>query len=376
MKIKDFGVEIWMDTYENHCKYNIAETCVDSISLHELERFALREGDLLSQMYDMRLGYGEIPGRKAFREGVAGLYRTVSPDQVLTTNGAAGANFLAHYALLEPGDEIIVVVPTYQQHYSIPESLGAHVKTIALQKNLGFSLDLEELKEMTTSKTKFICINNPNNPTGALMDEATLTRIVEIARAVGAYILCDEVYRYMSHDGAYQESIVDLYEKGISTGSMSKVFSLAGLRLGWIVGPKEVIDKAYGVRHYSIISVGMLDELVGAFALKYKDAILRRNQKIVCENSKLLDAWIRDEPRMNYIRPAAGTIALLYYDMNISSTDFCKRLLEDTGVLLTPGDCFDMGQCVRIGYAYNQSQLQNGLSALTAYLRQYDNGHA
>lgn len=372
MNIKPFGVERWMDLYETTCKFNIAETCVDSISLKELEGLTGESGALDEVLKKTRITYGEIPGRKAFREGVASLYREVNPDRILSTNGAIGANFLALYTLVNPGDEVVVIIPTYQQHTSIPESLGARVKTVCLKRENGFLPDLQELREAVSTETKLICFNNPNNPTGALIDTAMLQDIVEISRGCGAYLLCDEVYRHLNHDGEYPTSVVDIYDKGISTGSMSKVFSMAGLRLGWLVAPKEIIEAAYDVRHYNMISCGILDELIGAYALKHKGRILQRSRRIVQENIEILDAWVAQEPRITYVRPKAGTTALLYYDMAMSSTDLCHELMAAEGVMLTPGDCFDMGRCLRIGYAFSSKELEAGLEALGRHLRKYD----
>ncbi|WP_037961639.1 aminotransferase class I/II-fold pyridoxal phosphate-dependent enzyme, partial [Streptomyces violens] len=137
--------------------------------------------------------------------------------------------------LVEPGDHIVAVVPTYQQHYSIPDSYGARVDHLTLREEHGWLPDLDELDRLVTPETKLIAVNNPNNPTGALIDAAGLTRIAKIADRVGAWVLCDEVYRGVDQDGdGFTASIADLYERGISTGSMSKPYSLAGLRLGWI----------------------------------------------------------------------------------------------------------------------------------------------
>lgn len=372
MKIKPFGVEEWMDLYETKCTYNIAETCVDSLSFVELEKLLGLDSTFRDSLLNMRLTYGEIPGSQSFREGVSTLYKNVNPENILSTNGAIGANFLALFTIVEPGDEVVSIIPTYQQHYSIPETLGADVKIVKLKMENKFVPDLEELKKTVTPKTKLICMNNPNNPTGALMDEALLMEIVKIAREADAYLLCDEVYRHLNQEEEYAPSIVDLYEKGISTGSMSKVFSLAGLRLGWLVAPPEIIKKAYDMRHYNIISCGMIDEAISAKALEHKDKILERNLGIVRNNIKVLDAWVEQEPRITYIRPKAGTTALLYYDMDIGSTDLCHKLMEEEGVMLVPGDCFDMGKCLRIGYAFNQEELTEGLEALGRCLRKYD----
>ncbi|WP_211259883.1 aminotransferase class I/II-fold pyridoxal phosphate-dependent enzyme, partial [Streptomyces violens] len=139
--------------------------------------------------------------------------------------------------LVEPGDHIVAVVPTYQQHYSIPDSYGARVDHLTLREEHGWLPDLDELDRLVTPETKLIAVNNPNNPTGALIDATGLTRIAKIADRVGAWVLCDEVYRGVDQDGdGFTASIADLYERGISTGSMSKPYSLAGLRLGWITG--------------------------------------------------------------------------------------------------------------------------------------------
>lgn len=372
MKIKPFGVEQWMDLYETSCTYNIAETCVDSLSLRELEELIGSENYFVENLLDKRLTYGEIPGSDYFRRGVASLFKDVDTENILSTNGAIGANFLALFTLIEPGDEVVSIIPTYQQHYSIPEALNANVKIVKLKKENNFLPDLDELKAAVTKNTKLICMNNPNNPTGALMTESQLMDIVNIAKEADAYILCDEVYRHLNHEDGYASSIVDLYDKGISSGSMSKVFSLAGIRLGWLVAPKEVIEKAYDMRHYNIISCGMLDEAIAAKALENKEKIFERNHKIIRDNIEILDKWVENEPHITYVRPRAGTTALLYYDMDISSTELCHDMMEQDGIMLVPGDCFNMGNSLRIGYAFNAEELEEGLNALSKYLRKFD----
>ncbi|MFC8511795.1 aminotransferase class I/II-fold pyridoxal phosphate-dependent enzyme [Streptomyces sp. NPDC057257] len=127
--------------------------------------------------------------------------------------------------------------PTYQQHYSIPDSHGARVDLRTLREENGWLPDLDELDRLVTPDTKLIAVNNHNSPTGALINEAGLSRIAEIADRVGAWVLCDEVYRGVDQDGdGLTTSIADLSARGISTGSMSKPFSLAGLGLGFCAG--------------------------------------------------------------------------------------------------------------------------------------------
>jgi aspartate/methionine/tyrosine aminotransferase len=371
MKIRDFGVEIWMNRYENHCELNLAETCVESLTVAELLDMAGKRDDILAELLPMKLTYGAIEGSERLRGLIAGMYDKQAIENVVVTHGAIGANALVHETLVEPGDRVISVLPTYQQHYSIPESFGADVHLLKLTAEQGFLPDLEALRRLATPGTKLICLNNPNNPTGALMDRDFLLRVVEIARGCGAWILCDEVYRGTDQEGdGMTASIADLYEKGISTGSMSKTWSLAGLRLGWIVGPKALLQAVSIHRDYNTISVGMLDDHFAAIALENRDKILARSHAITRHNLAILAAWVDGEPLISWVKPKSGTTALLKYDLPMSSETFCTRLLESTGVMLTPGSAMDMEGHLRIGYTNGEEVLQEGLQRISAFLRE------
>ena len=371
MKIRPFAVEEWMNAYETGARCNIAETCVNSISVDELFQLCGEDSTAFWKQFSARrLTYGDIEGAPAFREGICRLYKTLKPEEVVTTHGAAGANHHVFYSLVEPGDRVISIMPTYQQLYSIPESYGAEVRLLNLTPENGYLPALEQLRELAVPGTKLICINNPNNPTGALMSTELLREIVEIAKSVDAYVLCDEVYRHLTQEDVWCESIVDLYEKGISVSSMSKVFSLAGLRLGWIATHDEALRKAIlSHRDYNHISCGMFDEALAAVALRHSDVILERNRGIVRENLSVLDAWVQSEPRIHYQKPQAGTTALVYYDYAPDSYTFCTRMYHETGAFVTPGDCFEQPKSMRIGYTSDVQTLKDGLAAISAFLR-------
>ena len=374
MKIAPFAVEQWMNAYETGCRYNLAETCVASLTIGELlgladeGRPAQRES-LLEELLPLKMTYGEIQGSRRLRVAIARLFETRGPDDVLVTHGAAGANALVYQALVSAGDEVVSVVPTYQQHYSIPESLGADVRHLQLRPEKGYLVDPDELRALVTPATKLIAFTNPNNPTGSLMNETLLREIVAIAAEADAYILSDEVYRGTSQESdALGPSVTDLYPRGISVGSMSKAFSLAGIRLGWICGPREAIHAAEIHRDYNTISVGIVDDLLASIALEHKDRILARSRRIVRENLATLDRWIQSEPSVTYVRPQAGTTALLKYGVDMPSRELCLRLLEETGVLFVPGEAFDVEGCVRIGYANNHDVLEGGLQEVSRFL--------
>lgn len=370
MYIKPFEVEEWMNKYETGAKYNIAETCADSISVDELfEMTGEDKEEFFKNFCAKRLTYGAIEGNPKLKEGICSLYHTIKPENIVTTHGASGANHHIFYSIISPGDRVISIMPAYQQLYSIPESYGANLKIINLKSENNYLPDLNELKSLAVQGTKLICINNPNNPTGALMDKTLLMDIIDIAKSVDAYVLCDEVYRHLTQEDGWCESIVDLYEKGISVSSMSKVFSMAGVRLGWIVThDMAVVKSCFSHRDYNLVSCGMFDEALSAVALRHSDVILDRNRTLVRKNLYILDNWINSEKHFSYIKPMAGTTALVYYDFDIPSYEFCKQLYYKTGAFVTPGDCFEQPKSIRIGYACNEQVLIDGLKVISQFV--------
>ncbi len=373
MRIADFGVEIWMNRWEARCRYNLAETCVDSVTVAELLAIAgMDDAELAAELAPMRLGYGAIEGSDRLRAAIAALYRTATPDRVLVAHGAIGANHLVYEALVEPGDVVVSVVPTYQQHVAVPESLGAEVRQVRLRESEGWRLDLDELAAAARG-AKLISITNPNNPTGALLAPDALARIAAIAGRDGAWILADEVYRGLDQDGAgTSPSFADLYPRTIAIGSMSKAFSLAGLRLGWVIAPPDVLEAVSRHRDYSVISVSMVDDLLAAIALEHADAMLERNREIVRGNLAVLDGWVAEEPRITYVKPVAGTTALLRFSAPMTAEALCTRLMEAEGVLFVPGSAFDTEGVVRIGYANDPAVLTSGLERTSAFLATLD----
>lgn len=369
MEIREFGVEIWMNEFENDCEFNLAETCVDSLTIAQLIEISGKNDAVMSDLAAMKMTYGAIDGSDRLRAAICALYQGQLRENIIVTHGTIGANALIYQALVSRGDHVISVLPTYQQHYSIPESIGAQMGILPLREDNGFLPDLDELAAMVRPDTRLIAINNPNNPTGALMDRKMLMRVVEIARSCGAYILCDEVYRGTDQDGdGSTVSVADLYEKGISTAGMSKAFSLAGLRLGWIAGPVEVIKAVSIHRDYNTISVGVVDDYFATMALEASDKILARSRAITRANLAMLDVWIEGEVSMSYVKPKSATVALIKYDFDMPSQDFCRVLLQQTGVMLTPGSAMDMEGYVRIGYANEGAVIAAGLKKLSGFL--------
>ncbi len=366
MWIEPFGVEQWMNAGETRCTFNLAETCVASLTLGELMTLAGANDTLPGALAALRLTYGAIPGSEALRAAIAARHPGQGPENVLVTHGTIGANHMVYQALIEPGDHVVSIVPTYQQHTAIPRSLGATVTELALTEEAGWLPDLDRLDALVKDGTRVIALTNPNNPTGALIGAEDLARIVAIAERAGAWILCDEVYRGTEREAPPTPPIAALTPRGISTGGMSKAYSLAGLRLGWIVAPQEVLTACEVHRDYTTISVGMIDDHLATLALGVADRILARGRGITAANLAALDDWIARQP-LTYLRPAAGTTALLRYDGGAPSRDLCERLLAETGVLLTPGSALGIEGHLRIGFGNPVEEFAAGLAAMDGF---------
>lgn len=341
MKIAGFKIEEWMNKYEASAAYDLTTTCIAPLSINELP--------FSDEIFNLKLGYGDITGSERLKSAIGNLYE--KQHHITVTHGAIGANQLVFLSLLEAGDEVVSIVPTYQQHYSIPESLGCNVKLYFLKEENHWLPDLEELDKMLSPKTKLLCLNNPNNPTGAVIPDWMLEEIVKIAERKNIWILSDEVYRGLNLIGKpYSKSIADIYEKGISVGSMSKTYSLPGLRVGWIAGRADIINEINHQRQYNTISISALDDYFAAVALENKEFISERNFKIMTNGLSVLNSWLNKTPKVRCILPKGGTTVLLNYNRDIPSRELCKNLQRDTGVALLPGETLEMEGYVRLGY--------------------------
>lgn len=369
MKIENFKVEEWFNKYEKDAVYDLADTCVESLSINELLEISGGREEHIKKIFGTKLNYGEIHGSIELKKAICTLYNNKCLENITVTHGAIGANHLVMLTLVEPKDKVVSIIPTYQQHYSIPKSFGGRVHYLYLKEENNWLPSLEELENIVGQDTKLICMNNPNNPTGAVIPDDMLHKIVKIAEKSNAYILCDEVYRGLNHEGnPFSVSISDIYDKGISTGSMSKVFSLAGLRLGWIVANKEIISEINHQREYNTISVGIIDDYFATLAIQNKDKIIKRNLDKIAVGKKILTDWANKESKVHLITPKGGTTAFVKYDADIPSCELCKKLQEETGVMILPGETLEAEGYLRIGYGNNFEQLKKALNIFSEWL--------
>ena len=372
MRIDTFKLEEWMNLYCPNAKYDLTTTCINPLSIRDLVNICEITSKL--DIFETKLSYGEIQGSIRLKNAIKNLYTNQSLKNITITHGAIGANQLVYESLLEKGDDVLVFIPTYQQHYSIPKALGANVNFLVLKEENKWIPNLKDLESKLTKRTKIICLNNPNNPTGSVIPDNILEKIVEIAKNNNSWILADEVYRGLTFsENPYSKSIADIYEKGISVGSMSKTYSLPGLRVGWVCTREDLISEINKHREYNTISISPLDDYFSAIALENKEKIARRNFQIIKNGLNILNNWLNEEIYIKIIPPQGGTTVLARYKKDIPSKTLCREIFTKTGVLLLPGETMEMEGYVRIGFCAEPEALTTGLKEFSSFIRKIKN---
>src|SRR6202789_39300 len=229
MQIQPFELERWQSIWENKVELNISESGVHPLTTSEL----VPDAAALQEILDVPQYYPQTNGSEELRSRIAELYPGAAAENVLVTCGGSEANYVSTWSLIEPGDEVVFMMPNYMQIAGVARAMGATVKPLWLREALDWGINVDDLPRVVTPKTKLIAICNPRNPTGAVLrDEIAAGGLVGGAK-VGAWIISDEVYRGAEFDGELTETMWGGYERMLCTAGLSKAFSLPGLRTGW-----------------------------------------------------------------------------------------------------------------------------------------------
>jgi aspartate/methionine/tyrosine aminotransferase len=366
MKLEPFAMERMQSTYENHVDYNLSESGVHPLTLREL----VDDPGALESLLAETLRYTQSNGTVALRSQIASMYPGATPDHVQVTNGGAEANYITTWHLVEPGDEIVMMAPNYMQTRGLARGFGATVKEWRLtggSQGQPWRVDIAALEQLVTPRTKLIIICNPNNPTGARFDAGDLDRIAAIASCNGSWILSDEIYRGAELDGRETPSIWGRHDRVIVTSGLSKAYALPGLRIGWIVGPPEVVATLWSYHDYTTISPGALSDALARRALNpaRRTQILARTRRILNENFPVIAQWLDSHGGLfSYAPPDAGAIVYVRYHHDMNSTELVTKLRLEKSVLIVPGDHFGMDGYLRIGFGDETNYLRSGLDRL------------
>jgi aspartate/methionine/tyrosine aminotransferase len=363
-RFQPFDMERMMSKWENVVEYNLSESGVQPITIRELAN----DPAVVEELLNTQLHYAQANGIIELREHIAALYPGATPDNVLVTVGCAEANFIAIQTLLTAGDEMVMMLPNYMQIWGVAHNFGVRVRAFHLEEERGWAPDLDELNDAVSERTRLIAICNPNNPTGYILTETEMDAIVTAAGRVEAWLLADEVY-----SGA--ERLTDIqtlsfwgrYDKVLAMNSLSKAYGLPGLRIGWMVGPTDVVDEI-GARHeYTTISATMLANKLAAIALspQVRPRLIQRARDYIRRGFPILDGWLEShEGIFTLIPPQAAAIAFPRYHLDINSTELVERLIHEKSVFIVPGDHFGLDHFLRISFGLPPDYLRAGLDRI------------
>lgn len=364
MRLEPFAMERMQSTWENLVDFNLSESGVRPLSPRDL----LVEPDALEALLDQPLVYTQSNGTVALREAIAALYPGATADHVQVTNGGSEANYITTWRLVEPGDEVVMLLPTYMQTWGVARAFGATVREWRMveDRQAGrWRADLDALAALVTERTKLIVLCNPNNPTGARLTDADLDRVAAAADRVGAWVMADEIYRGAELDGQATPTMWGRGERVIVTNGLSKAYGLPGLRIGWVVGAPDLVASTWSYHDYITIGPGALSDRLARAALvpATRQALLARTRGILRANLPVLESWLRAHGDLfSWTPPEAGAICYVRYAHAINSTALVTRLREEKSVLLVPGDHFGMDHYLRIGFGEAPEYVTEGLA--------------
>ncbi len=366
MKINAFRIERYFAKHEFSAKYLLCSSDAESRTIQEVLEL---EPGASERFLQHRCGYTESPGAPWLRTTIAGIYKNISPEQVLVVSSAEEGILLVYHALLQPADHVIVETPCFESGLELARSAGAEVSEWRRKADLGWAHDVKALEKLIRRNTKIIYIATPHNPTGLLMPKHVLDEVLALCRERGIILFCDEVFRELEHDpGMRLPAACEICENGVSLGSMSKTYGLPGLRLGWLVTRNaSIIQRCLDLRFYTTICNSAPSEFLCDVALRHREALIERNLAIVRSNLPQLEKFFEEYTDVfDCVKPNASPMCFARFEGAQTAQQFCDDLVRDAQVMLLPGSVYDEPQHIRFGYG--RRNMTEALERLISYL--------
>ena len=363
MRLPPFKLEQFYIDWEFTAKYQLSSSDAESWSVKELLEMATAEER--GWWENFALGYTQTQGDPRLLEAIGQTYE--KDPKILTFAGAEEGILHTMAALLEKEDHAVVITPCYQSLMALPQKFG-EATAVPLGEN--WQLDLKRVEAAIQKNTKLIVINFPHNPTGALLSHKELEQLVAIARKNGCYLFSDEVYRFLEINEADRlPQVVDIYEKGISLGVLSKAYGLPGLRIGWIATQdKTLFDAVFNQKCFGTICNSAPSEILAIIALRNREKIIARNRKILLSNFAKIEAFFTKYSKLfSYVPTKGGCIGFPKWLLG-DVEPFTLKLVQEKGVVLVPGPIYDdLGDHFRIGFG--RRNLPECLAVLEEYVK-------
>ena len=366
MNITRAHLEDWMRAYYFSADIDIGSSGVQNFSMAELRDlvgFSLEDFD--------RVVFDDSPscGKQSLRQAIADKWGDGNPEKVLTTHGSSEVIFLIMNALLEAGDEVVVLNPCYHALRNIAESIGCQLREWNLRFEDQFVPDIKEAKKLINPKTRMVVVNFPHNPTGATLTAAQQKELIDAVSEVNAYLVWDAAFAELVYESVPLPDPVLTYERAISLGTLSKAYGLAGLRVGWCLAAPELLERFVHWRDYTTLYLSPLIEAVAERAMEKADSLRDLRMTRARLNLEILAHWIGEHRHfVEWVRPKGGVTAFVKMHGVDDIEEFCHRLGREHGVLLVPGSCFNTPAYARFGFGGPTADLEEGLARVSLQL--------
>jgi aspartate/methionine/tyrosine aminotransferase len=370
MRIETFAMERMQSTWENLVDYDMSESGVRPLTLRELTAM----GFDLDAFLDQPLGYSQSNGTIELRERVAAIYPGATIEQVEVTNGTSEANFLIALSQISAGDHVAMEIPNYMQMWGVARSFGADVKTFRLRTEAGWEPDWDEFERAVTPRTRLLYLSNPNNPTGSVLSDTAMRRIVDRCEQTGTWLLSDEVYLGAEINRPRTQSFWGMSDRVIVTSGLSKAYGIPGVRIGWLVGPVSVVAECWSQHDYVTIGPNKLSDRVARVAVEpgNRERCYARTAEILRHNVPIVREWVRSfMGRLTWTEPAAGAIVLMKYAADTPSLAIAERVRLNQSTLIVPGIHVGMEGHLRIWLGGREEFLREGLRRIGTELRDF-----
>ena len=368
MLLKPFLLDIWLAAHEHTTEYNLAGSTGPVWTLDQLLELGTEEDR--QRFLHHPLSYGRPAGDNDLRAAIAEMQQ-VPPEYIQVVTGASEALVILMWLVAEPGANVILPHPGFGTFSALPESLGLETRFYHLRRENGFRIDVQEIKKLSDGKTKLILVNSPHNPTGATLSDEEWDDLHAFASDRKIQLVSDEVYHPVYH-GQETRSAARLPHATV-IHDFSKAYPLSGLRLGWMVEPDPERREQYvNARSYFTITNNSGGELLATIAMRNRDVILKRTREGARRNLELLEHFMAEHNDvLGWVRPAGGVTVFPWLQSGEIARPLCEALVE-RGVLLAPGDCFDMPAYFRLGFGATEDRFPQGLERFGEFLTTWE----
>jgi aspartate/methionine/tyrosine aminotransferase len=369
MQLKPFLLDMWLDTYEHGIEFNLAASTGPAWTLNEILNLAKDEER--ERFLNHKVVYSRPAGADGLRSAIAEMHG-VEAEAVQVVTGASEALLILMWLAAEPGANVILPQPGFATFSALPESLRLETRYYAIRKENGFRFDVEEIKKLADRNTKLILVNSPHNPTGATISDAELDSLHEFTSSRGIQLVSDEVYHPIFHGESTKSSARLPHATVIH--DFSKAFPLSGVRTGWMIehDPKRRKDY-WTARAYFSITNNTAGEFLAELAMRHRDAVLRRTQRVASDNLRQLGSFMSEhQETIGWIPARGGMTVFPWLVSGENSRAFCQAAAE-RGILLAPGDCFDAPPHFRLGFAAMTDKFPDALGRLGEFVKSWSN---